>query len=445
MPGAPSEASLRALGQSLAEREGCADTCCLGEVPRWLLGADLHRADSEHAAALRGILDTTRDARVRALALRWLAQALDVGDVERMARSAGSAEPAGSFPEVFVSQQVAQCYPVQWAPATLGEVTLGALSTITGESFQGVDAFQQWRRDNPDPARSVRYWERFLGRGWPAAPERLAALRGVDQELYAVVILSAPEGRGYGLDEAEIVRAARGILGQERLLRILAGEEGKPELSPSASKGRLARFAASVLRRAEAIFEPGHGPALVRLWDQGALKEMGSVRAELAVAAGRLHPAERCRVLEEALGELSYGHAVVLEDLARRCAGDRAALLREWFYSPATRSGDAQANAAAILRGLAGAGAAARPALRALVRKEQPLAEEANVTEALMDAAVAAGCADAFPRRKGIRPPVGKGMYGGDDGERRLRAAEAEAEAARSDCVKRALACIAGP
>jgi hypothetical protein len=437
--GPPTEANLRAVADTLAEREGCEDTCCLGEVPAWVIGVNPLAPDAQYAGELRAIVDRTGDPRVRALALQWLAQALDVRDMDRMARFVGSTEAVGQRPAVWYTQQMQRCYAVAWKPATLGDVSLAALSAVTGQSFADARAFHAWRAQTPDPLGSIEHWERVLGRATPAPPALLARLRGASADLYAKVLLTA-WGNAYGAGEAEIVRAAREIVGQERLLRMLGGEELWPELSRD--EQRFARFAAAVLRRAEAIFERRHAAALVRLWEQGALGKQGYARALLAVAAGRFHEADRCRILTSTLEELTYGQEL-LEDLARRCTVERADVLRGWFYGPKVRRGDMSGSAAAILRGLQGAGAGARPALKSLVRADQPLSEEPEVTEALVRAAVAAGCPDAFPRLGEIRPRDGKNMYRGDGGDARWEVAQAEAEAARRDCVGRVIAWLA--
>ena len=441
LPGeAPTEATLRSTGAALAEREGCEDTCCTGFLPIWLLGVNPHAPDTRHAEALRAIIDRSRDARVRALALRRLAQALDLRDVDRMAAlvdTVDASEPAGRFPGVTFSQQVTQCSPVQWTALTLGQVSLAALEGVTGETFPDARALHAWRKANPDPLRSMATWERVLGRASPVSPELLSRLREVDAKLHALVLLTAPGAGAYGAGEAEIVQAARVVLGPARLLALLAREEVPPELVND--DARFARLARSVLVRAEAIFAPSHAPALLRLWQEGALRRTFA-RAALAKAASRFHPAERCSILAAALTELPYGQAEILEELAGRCAAGEAALLEAWFYGPSARPADAAELAVAILKGLRGAGPAALPALKALVKPAMPLAKDPAATEALVEAALAAGCPDAFPRRGGIRPPGLKNLYAGPDGERRRIADEAEAAATRRDCVSRALA-----
>jgi hypothetical protein len=140
------------------------------------------------------------------------------------------------------------------------------------------------------------------------------------------------------------------------------------------------------------------------------------------------------------MDELSGGHSRVLEEIASRCATPHETLLRAWFYGPRVKPRDAADKATAILTGLTSAGTAARPALKALVKAGQPIADDADATQALLEAAVAAGCADPFPQRGDIRPPMLKNLYAGEDGKSRLQAAQAKAAAARRDSVGRVIA-----
>lgn len=443
--GPPTEASLRSLADAVAKRDGCDDTCCLGAVPSFVMSPAAYDLQTRYAEELRAIIDRAGDAHARALALRWLAQAVDARDIDRMARHIDSTEPAGRFPAVAISQMAQMCSPIRWEPLTVGQVSLAAIEAVTGAALPTPAAFRAWRRDNPDPMRSLAYWERVLGRRQPSPPPLLARLSATDPDLYAKVLLLAPGDDPYGAGEDEIVRAARAIVGPVRLLRLLGQEEVWPELASSDERDeRLARLALTVLPRASAIFDASNGPALLRLWDQGALRKVAAARASLAVAVsrGQGKVADRCRILTAAIDELNRGDPRLLEELARTCAGPEEAVLRAWFYGPRApkNSGEASEGAVAVLKGLRSLERAARPLLKALVKADQPIAEDPAATEALIDAAIAAGCPDPFPQRGGIRAPMFKNMYAGEDGEARRKAAEVKALAARRDCVGRVLA-----
>jgi hypothetical protein len=443
--GPPTEASLRSLADAIARRNDCSDTCCLGAVPSFVMSPAAYDLQMRHAEELRAIVDRAGDAHARALALRWLAQAVDARDIDRMARHIDSTEPAGRFPAAAISQMAQMCSPIRWEPLTVGQVSLAAIEAVTGAALPSPAAFRAWRRDNPDPTRSFAYWERILGRRLPSPPPLLARLSAADADLYAKVLLLAPGDDPYGAGEDEIVRAARAIVGPARLLRLLGQEEAWPELA--SSDDRLARLALTVLPRASAIFDASNGPALLRLWDQGALRKVAAARASLAVAVSRVQGkvADRCRTLTAAIDELNRGDPRLLEELARTCAGPEEAVLRAWFYGPRApkKSGEASEGAAAVLKGLRSLERAARPLLKALVKADQPIAEDPAATEALIDAAIAAGCPDPFAQRGDIRAPMSKNMYAGEDGEARRKAAEGKALAARRDCVRRVLAWLA--
>jgi hypothetical protein len=440
--GAPTEASLRSVADAVARRDDCSDTCCLGVVPSFVMSPAAYDLQTRYTEELRAIIDRAGDAHARALALLWLAQAVDARDIDRMARHIDSAEPAGRFPTAAISQMAQMCYPIRWEPLTVGQVSLAAIEAVTGASLPDPAAFRAWRRDNPDPMRSLAYWERVLGRRRPSPPPLLARLSATDAELYAKVLLMAPGEDPYGAGEDEIVRAARAIICPGRLLRLLGQEEAWPEIA--SSDERLARLALTVLPRAEVIFDASNGPALLKLWERGALRKNAAARASLAVAVSRLQGkvADRCRILTAAVDELNRGDPRLLEEIARACAGPEEAVLRAWFYGPrAPKNGsDASEAAVAILKGLRPLGGAARPLLKALVKAEQPIAEDPAATEALIDTAIAAGCPDPFAERSGIRAPMSKNMYAGEDGDARRKAAEAKALAARRDCVARVLA-----
>jgi hypothetical protein len=439
--GTPTEAGLRAVAQAVTKREGCEDTCCLGDIPSFVQGAGTHKIDASHVEDLRAIVDKATDARARALALLWLAQAVDTRDIDRMAALVDSEEPAGRYPAARYGQAAMACYPVRWEPKTLGRVSLDALEIVAGTTFQNQSAFYAWRKQNPDPGRSIAYWERVLGRMLPSPPALLARLRATDEELYAKVLLAGSDGDRYGAGEAEIVRAARNTLGPARILRALGQEETWPELA--GNDERLARLAIMVLTRADAIFDASHAPALRKLWEQGALRKSPAARATLAVATSRVTPAEQCRILGAAIDEVAWGHSRLLEEIASRCATPQEALLRAWFYGPRVKAGDAADSATAILKGLKSTGTAARPALKALVKPGQPIADDPDATEALIEAAIAAGSTDPFPERGDIRPPMLKNLYAGEDGKTRLEAAEAKAAAARRASVGRVIAWLA--
>lgn len=440
--GPPTEASLRLLSDDVAKRDACNDTCCLGVVPSFVMSPAAYDLQIRHAEELRAIIDRAEDAPARALALRWLAQAVDARDIDRMARHIDSTEPAGRFPAAAIGQIAQPCYPLRWESLTVGQVSLAAIEVITGAALSDPAAFRAWRRDNPDPMRSLAYWERILGRQRPSPPPLLARLIATDADLYAKVLLMAPGDDPYGAGEDEIVRAARAIIGPVSLLRLLGQEEAWPEMA--SSDERLARLALTVLPRAEAIFDASNGPALLRLWERGALRKYPAARASLAVAVSRRQAkaADRCRTLTAAVDELNRGDPRLMEEIARACAVPEEAALRAWFYGPRAPKNSSEANeeAVAILKGLRSLGSAARPLLKALVKADQPIAEDPAATEALIDTAIAAGCPDPFAQRGGIRAPMFKDMSAGEDGGARRKAAEEKALAARRDCVGRVLA-----
>ncbi len=390
--------------------------------------SSLSAAEVSQAPALRAILGAPARPEVHALAATWLSRARDPSDIPRLASCLDSAEPAGVFPVVVITQAAQRCYSLHFAPKTLGRACIDAVGRITSQDFATAADVRSWMKSHADPLDSYDYWAKLLSISHPAPDDLLERLHHHSPELYFRVAVLEPDILGKSASSV-FDDVARNGIGGDRILRLLRKQETFPEL---ATPGHLATFSTTVLRRAREIFGPQHGPELLALWEKRACCSEDYVRAALAVAVSRLVPDQSQRVLSETLKELRSAQAPVLEELARVHSTEQRATLGEWFYGEASKhAGDEDELATAILRGLQGTND--RAGLRFLLQHKTPNADRA-VVEQLIATASAAGYQPADGCRGYLGAGVGK-TWSTEERQRKDR----EATATRQKCMQATL------
>jgi hypothetical protein len=421
-PPPPELDALAALAERFAktERGGCADRCCVGDLPEWYTA--FRDTSDVPRAPLRRVIDETKDPRVRALALRWLGRGSDPDDLEVMARFADAGAVAGPTVSFFPAGQAAQaCPPVAWQRPTLGEVAREAAGAIAGVRFETAAAFAEWRAAHPRPADDFDYWR--------PRPERIYELGRRNPELFVRVATMA-DVTHKDLRAEDVVREAKQAIGPLRLLAALEGEGAWPE---QRDPERLRRFRWFVLAHGHELFDAAHLATLKRLWTAHPYSD-DALHAALALTVARLDPGERRRVLVATLGQVSYASSGLVRELVASFFDEELALLKRRMGDPRTEHAQTQ-DRVAMLDQLRAEGRASLPKARKLLAGATRAGlESIEVTEALASWARALDPTLQLPPQDELRPRLLKGTSPAD--AQRL---EAKAAGARKDCVDRVL------
>ena len=324
---------LRALVDQLDRAAGSAeDTEKLGDVPSWLTGHGGAASPEVDPDELQRIASSEQPARVRALALLWLAEHRRVEDLAAMEAALEVEEPAGSFPEVQLPQQAAPAYPVQWAERTLGEVARGALERMAGRPFADAAAYGAWKADIGDPAQSPVFWVgalRSLHEG-DRRERRLQAIKRRDLQLYVRVVLAAGDPSwAVGQDADDFAQVAVTAFGPARMLQLVQRDDVWPELR---QPEEFAKFARWFYDNAQVLLGDKHAESLLILWQFERHPAVEFLRQDLALAAVRSNPAYRRSIYTGVLDEAPTPRmARVLRQLTLHHAAEERERLQSWF------------------------------------------------------------------------------------------------------------------
>jgi hypothetical protein len=382
----------------------CKDSCCIEEQPWW---QPLRSLDPAAREALRQVVVQEERPRIRALAIHWLAAAENADDLGLVERFVDSSEPAWRAPVPVISQAAMPCYPVaSIGTLTVGGVALSALGRITGKRFEQVAEYRAWREAHATPANSISYWHLrgFPFLGGDECRDAMVDLGNRDPALLTRLAVAIWHRFHNPVPECPTIEQVAPILrtryGQERLLAHLRDPSTwRPDRDPDYAKDTDWRhFAIWALSNAEALFDASHGDAIVALTTLDIVVRDPEILGHAAVAASRIRPAARDKIMDDALAHISSPPPIFVQEFARYRPKHSA--VKKWFVGSGIRNADdrfaaklsGEPTPEAAARGLCLSGKDGIAVARALARDPSTqMVDRPGLIGALIDGVLARG------------------------------------------------------
>ena len=346
--------------------------------------------------ALALIIRSKAPAKVRGLALMWLGSARHLDDLPFFERYLKSADAAGSYPMMLISQSVRPDYDIQWQSISLGDIAFRAATKIVGRNYGGPGGYQRWRKKQGDLRDSFDYWSNQAGKiRTPAQGKKeLAPLLAHDPALFLRVLLMRGIVRAY--PASDLQKLVREKIGAKKILRLVSLEEKWPEFNDASKYGRFCRWA---LDNWAELFQRQGAKKLLKLWRKPLFpKDVRWVRRHLAIATARANPRLGFKILTQALHQKPTSQMdAVLKELIATYLPQATAPAIAWFL----RSETGEHDRLTIVRQMALAKKKGKRSLARLIRAKGFATDSAAIIGAM---------AKAIISWKGKLPPVCTGQ-----------------------------------
>lgn len=410
----PTTEQLTKLAENLADLALTAkDTSATKQLPPWVFlgpgsGRRLEGQMRPKRAALEAIIGSKAPAKVRGLALLWLAHARNVDDLPLIESYLDNTDAAGSYPTLLMSQSVRRSYGLDWQSLTLGDIAFRSATMIVGHNYGGVAGYRSWRKSQGDLRDSFEYWSNQAATSRSAKEGRatLTPLLAHNPDLFLRVLLVRGAVRAF--PASELQKLVQNKLSAKKLLKLVALEEQWPEFKNKTHYGRFCRW---VFDNWQALFEKQEAKKLLELWrDPQFAKDVVWVRRHLAVAAARANPAQGLKILTQALKQKPTPQmdAVLKEMVGNYLPGATKPAIA-WFLDAQSLDADRLT----IVRYMGGAGLNGKRSLAKLIRAKGFRVDNGAIITAMVKAIrgwgaaldpICLGSLDA-PRRKGRITP----------------------------------------
>lgn len=367
----PVRVHMTGLAAALAAvAETCKDTCCVERLPQWdaLRRTSLVQlGEPELRLVLRWLVEHPASPLERALALRWLAAIGHAEDVAVIEAALDDAREAWRAPTATLAQRAGPCGPLSgWEPVSVQRVALQGLASTTGKHATTVEEYRQWRARFEDVRDSLQYWDaRVPTTGREECLDATLPMMQHDPALLLRLALARadrrPPGDGTPCPSLEAVRGAREAYGKPSLLALVLEPKAwtpspEPTYRDATDWPALTRW---VLGNAARTLDPDDAQALDQVAALPAVAKDPALLALVAAAKVQLDPEHHVELVDGALDELVDPPSSLLSTLARLRPESLGA--SRWLRPGATCHDGRRA--AAVLAGLAEAGAAGRTAL----------------------------------------------------------------------------------